>query len=92
MTAYLLCSAVVHPWYLAILIALSPFVPYRFPLAWTALVPLTYSTYSVLPYQQNYWFVAIEYLFVAAILLYEMRTHFISLVLPVRVAGKLKEA
>ncbi|NEU08367.1 hypothetical protein GZH53_08610 [Flavihumibacter sp. R14] len=92
MTAYLLCSAVVHPWYLAILIALSPFVNYRFPLAWTALAPLTYITYSVLPYQQNYWFVALEYLTVAAVLLYEMRTNLIGSVLPVRVAGNLKDA
>lgn len=91
MTAYLICSAVVHPWYLAILIALSPFIPYRFPLAWTAFVPLTYATYSMTPYQQNYWLVAIEYTVVLAVFLYEMRIHFAGSILPVRVAGKLEK-
>ena len=75
MSVYFLCSAVVHPWYLAILVALSPFVPWRFPLAWSAFIPLTYVTYSTKPYQQNYWLVGIEYAIVFGVLLYELNRY-----------------
>ena len=59
---YLGCSAIVHPWYLAPLIALSAFVRYRFVLIWSALIPLTYITYSSMPYIENYWLVGLEYM------------------------------
>ncbi|MBC7743792.1 MAG: hypothetical protein H7096_01670 [Flavobacterium sp.] len=71
MAAYLLFSAVVHPWYLAILVALSPFVFYRFAMIWSALVPLTYITYSIIPYQQNYWIIGLEYCVVVAFVTFE---------------------
>ena len=70
-TIYLAFSAIVHPWYLAVLIALSPFVQLRFALVWTALIPLTYITYQSIPYQQNYWMIAIEYLAVLGFLAFE---------------------
>ncbi|HYK75836.1 MAG TPA: hypothetical protein VEV16_02575 [Daejeonella sp.] len=63
----------VHPWYLAALVALSPFVRYRFALIWTALAPLSYITYQTLPYQQNYWLIALEYLIVGFWMVFEMR-------------------
>ncbi|HUH34114.1 MAG TPA: hypothetical protein VLZ28_09170, partial [Daejeonella sp.] len=91
MIAYMLFSAVVHPWYLTILVALSPFLPYRFALVWTALVPLTYHTYTVDPYEQNYVFIAVEYAAVAGYLLYEMRKDFAS-VKPLSIAGLFKQA
>ena len=72
-TIYLAFSAIVHPWYLAVLIALSPFVQLRFALVWTALIPLTYITYQSIPYQQNYWMIAIEYLAVLGFLIFERR-------------------
>ncbi len=76
MVAYLLFSAVVHPWYIAILVALSAFTKYRFALIWTALIPLTYITYSSMPYQQNYWLVTAEYLAVLGWFIYEERFRF----------------
>ena len=92
MSVYLLCSAVVHPWYLAILVALAPFVPWRFPLAWSALIPLTYITYSVRPYQQNYWLVAMEYAIVFAVLLYDLNRGGRLSILPVSVSRDFKES
>lgn len=71
--SYLLFSAVVHPWYLAILVALSPFVKYQFALAWTALIPLTYITYTQIPYEQNYWIIGLEYLLVMGLAAIEIR-------------------
>ena len=76
MIAYLFFSAIVHPWYLAILVAFSPFLPCRFALIWTALIPLTYQTYAVEPYQQNYVLIGVEYAAVAAYLVYERRSNY----------------
>ena len=73
MVVYLIFSAVVHPWYLAILVALSPFVSYRFALIWAAFIPLSYITYASLPYSQNYWLIGLEYLAVASFAVYESR-------------------
>jgi hypothetical protein len=73
MVIYLAFSAVVHPWYLAVLVALSPFTKYRFAIVWTAFIPLTYITYSAMPYQQNYWIIGLEYAAVAVWAVYEIR-------------------
>lgn len=59
---YLFCSAIVHPWYLSPLIALSVFLNYRFAIVWSALIPLTYLSYGSIPYQENYWIVGLEYM------------------------------
>lgn len=73
MVSYLLFSAVVHPWYLAILVALSSFVRYKFALLWTAFIPLTYITYTHTPYEQNYWLISLEYFLVMALAAFELR-------------------
>lgn len=67
----LVFSAVVHPWYLTPLIALTPFVRYRFAIVWSALIPFTYIMYSTVPYLENYWFVGMEYMLVFGWLVYE---------------------
>jgi alpha-1,6-mannosyltransferase len=69
---YLLFGAVVHPWYLAPLIALSIFHTYRFILIWSALIPLTYFTYKVMPFSENYWLIGMEYTVVLIYLLWEI--------------------
>lgn len=70
---YLFFAAIVHPWYLTPLIALSIFLKYRFILLWSALIPLTYITYRSIPYQENYWLVGIEYVLVFAYLFWEIK-------------------
>ncbi|MCI4671182.1 MAG: hypothetical protein MRZ79_23790 [Bacteroidia bacterium] len=69
---YLLFSPIVHPWYVCTLVALASLGKLRFPILWTLLLPLTYFTYRALPYQENLWFVALEYLCVAGFLIYEL--------------------
>ena len=69
---YHIFAAIVHPWYLTPLIALTPFVRFRFALLWSSLIPLSYFTYSKLPYNENYWLVAIEYLLVLLFFLKEL--------------------
>lgn len=70
---YLLFGAVVHPWYLAPLLALSIFLKYRFILLWSALIPLSYFTYKVMPYSENYWLIGIEYVIVLAYFFWEIK-------------------
>lgn len=72
-TCYLAFSAVVHPWYITPLIALTAFVKFRFALLWSALIPLSYYAYSVKPFNENYWLIAIEYLLVIIFLIIELK-------------------
>jgi len=70
---YLTFSAVVHPWYLTPLVAFSAFIRFRFALVWSALIPLSYYTYSNTPYTENYWITGIEYLIVYGFLIWELK-------------------
>lgn len=73
LTIYLAFSAVIHPWYLTPLIALSAFIRFRFALIWSALIPLSYYTYSNVPYSENYWITGTEYLIVCGFLIWELK-------------------
>ena len=72
---YLLCATTVHPWYLGVPLVLCCFTPWRFPLWWSFLIMLTYTTYLEVPYRENLWLVAGEYLAVAGIFLFEWRRY-----------------
>lgn len=72
LTIYLAFSAVIHPWYLTPLVALSAFSRFRFALVWSAMIPLSYYTYSAIPYSENYWFTGNEYLLVIGFLIWEL--------------------
>ncbi|CAH1000595.1 hypothetical protein LEM8419_01729 [Neolewinella maritima] len=71
---YLLCATTVHPWYLAVPIALCGFTRWRFPLLWSFLIMLTYVSYTVIPYQENLLVVAVEYGLVAGCYVWERQT------------------
>jgi general stress protein CsbA len=70
---YLGFAAIIHPWYLAPLVALSTFVRFRFILVWSALIPLSYISYRTLPYTENYWIIGLEYLIVIGYFLWETK-------------------
>jgi len=70
---YLAFSAVIHPWYVTPLVALSALIRFRFALIWSALIPLSYSTYSYTPYNENYWITGIAYLIVYGFLIWELK-------------------
>jgi hypothetical protein len=72
LTAYLLCSTIVHPWYLTPLVVFSVFTRYRYAVVWSALVVLSYSAYQAFPYSENLWLVALEYAGLAAWMSWEM--------------------
>jgi alpha-1,6-mannosyltransferase len=69
---YLLFALTVHPWYVSTVFALSILTKYRFGIAWSALVFLTYHVYRTNAYIENPVFVAIEYGLVFAFLVYEI--------------------
>ena len=70
-TIYLLGATTVHPWYLAVPIALCVFTRWRFPLLWSFLIMLTYTSYIAEPYRENLLLVGVEYGLVAAFFFWE---------------------
>jgi general stress protein CsbA len=50
----------------------SVFTRYRFAIVWSALVVLSYSAYQALPYSEDLWLVAIEYVGLAAWIVWEL--------------------
>lgn len=58
---YLFLGTTIHPWYLALPIALSCFGNFRFIYGWSLLIFGTYMNYHFVPYQEQLWWVAIEY-------------------------------
>lgn len=73
LTFYYLMATIVHPWYISVILALAVFTPYRFPMVWSAMLGLTYYAYSTMPYHENLWLVAIEYIVVLICLFGDLR-------------------
>ncbi|PHS10865.1 MAG: mannosyltransferase [Kordia sp.] len=69
---YLFTSSTIHPWYVAMLLALSIFTKYRFPLVWSFTIVLSYSFYKNEAFINNYWLIAIEYIFVFGFMIWEV--------------------
>ncbi len=70
---FFLCSTMVHPWYISILLVCGIFTRYRFPVLFTLLIPLSYFPYSLRVYNENLYVVLGEYLLVFGYLLWEIR-------------------
>jgi len=61
---YLSMAAVVQPWYVAVPMVFSLFTRYRFLILWSGLAALSYSHYNGGQFQEHYWLIALEYVFV----------------------------
>lgn len=72
MFTYTICGAIVHPWYILILVAFTPFLKYRFALVWSVLICMSYYTYRVIPYDENLYLVLIEYVLLGCFMVYEL--------------------
>jgi hypothetical protein len=70
---YFAFAAIVHPWYICPLVAFCLLSDLRFPVFWTALLPLTYYTYRTEAYEENLWLVGLEYLLVIGYLTFERK-------------------
>lgn len=73
LSLYLALATTVHPWYVSTLILLAVFSKFRYPIVWSFLIILSYSTYQTTAYTENLFLVAIEYIFVYGIFIYELR-------------------
>ena len=69
---YLFTSSTIHPWYLAMLLVLSIFTKYRFPLVWSFTIILSYSFYKNEAYTNNYWLIFVEYIVVLGFMIWEI--------------------
>jgi alpha-1,6-mannosyltransferase len=72
LTAYFLLATTVHPWYIASLVLISLFTFYRYPIVWSVFIILSYAAYRTVPYSENLWLVAIEYVVVLSYMGYEL--------------------
>jgi alpha-1,6-mannosyltransferase len=70
---YLFLATTVHPWYLVTPLLLSIFTGYRFVLAWSLMVILSYSAYAHPAFEENLYLIALEYLVVFTFLGYDLR-------------------
>lgn len=80
LTLYLFLSTTVHPWYIATLVILSIFTNFKFPLVWSFVVVLSYLAYSNSDNSENLYIIALEYIIVFTIFIWEI---FIKKRLPV---------
>lgn len=71
LTLYQLHSPVLHPWYLAPLVALAALGKYRFAILWSCLIPFTYIAYFYPGIQEQTWMVTCEYLLLFGYMGYE---------------------
>lgn len=69
---YYFTATTVHPWYLATPLILSVFTKYKFPVVWSLVIIFSYQAYANNPWQENLWFIFIEYLILFTFLGYEI--------------------
>ena len=73
LSIYYFTATTVHPWYVATLVLLSVFTKYKFPIFWSCALILSYQAYANLPWKENLYFVAFEYIIVFSLFFYEIR-------------------
>nr|WP_317044943.1 mannosyltransferase [Confluentibacter flavum] len=69
---YYFTATTVHPWYISTLLALSVFTKYKFPLVWSCVAILSYLAYSNQNETENLWIIALEYLIVYSVFIWEV--------------------
>jgi alpha-1,6-mannosyltransferase len=72
LTMYFFISTTIHPWYIINVVLLSIFTTYRFPIFWSFLIILSYSAYSMSPVKENMSWIALEYVVVYMVFVYEV--------------------
>ena len=68
---YLAFSTIVHPWYSTPVVFLSILAGFRFGMVWSIVIALSYAAYQNIPYTENYWLEAVEYMVLAGALIWE---------------------
>ncbi len=68
----LIFATTVHPWYVLPMLALSAMTNYKFPMVWSFFIFLTYAGYSISGFEHPFYMIAIEYLIVIPLAIYEI--------------------
>ena len=71
-TIYYFMATTIHPWYVSLLVILSVFTGYKFPLVWSITVILSYLAYASSDNTENLWVIGLEYLIVYGVFIYEV--------------------
>jgi len=69
---YLFMSTTVHPWYIVTLVGLSIFTQHKYALVWSAAAVLSYSAYTNSVFKENFILIAVEYVLVLTVLLWDL--------------------
>lgn len=80
---YLTFSAIVHPWYTTLVVALSLLTKWRFGVVWSAVAMLSYSHYWGGQFKEHYGLIVLEYAVLWGFLLWECWRFFIRRAPPV---------
>ncbi|MBD1260496.1 mannosyltransferase [Maribacter polysiphoniae] len=75
LTTYYLLATIVHPWYIVFMVLLAVFTEYKFPLAWSMVVILSYYAYTQTDFKEHLGLLAIEYIVVYGFLIFELFRH-----------------
>ncbi|MEQ6120127.1 hypothetical protein [Reichenbachiella sp. MALMAid0571] len=65
-------ATTVHPWYIIPLVAFSSLTKFKFPIVWSLLIFYTYIGYSVRGYEHPFFIMALEYLVVIPLAIFEI--------------------
>ncbi|AXT62514.1 mannosyltransferase [Aquimarina sp. AD10] len=69
---YYFLSTTVHPWYIAVPLSLCIFTRYKFPIAWSFAIILSYTAYIHPDFKENLWMVGLEYFIVLTVFFWDM--------------------
>jgi alpha-1,6-mannosyltransferase len=78
---YYAFATTMHPWYATMLVAFSIFTTWRSAVIWSVVIPLSYAAYSSVPYHENLWLVAAEYIIVLVAVAYDVRRSGVKMML-----------
>ncbi len=73
LTFYFFISTTVHPWYITSLVCIGLLTPYFYPIIWSGLILLTYSSYGALSFEEKPIVIIFEYLTVFCLFLMEIK-------------------
>ncbi len=72
---YYFLSTTIHPWYIALPLIISVFTShFKYPLVWSFMMILSYSAYITPEYHENLWLVAVEYIVVYGVIIWDFKT------------------
>ena len=73
LSLYFFISTTVHPWYLISLVTICLFTPYFYPILWSGLIFLSYTSYGSEGFEEKPLMIIIEYLLVFSFFIFEIK-------------------